>query len=327
MKKVLLVSLENLGDLVFVSALARSLSQDPEIELSLWCKDYSSGIGHLLPGVRRVYAADPFWDKAPKRTRGRWRHFMRSWRSVRRGHFDEALIVMTCWRTALFVKMAGIPVRWGIKGRRNAPLLTQVLPCPNRKAPVVAGFLQAFSPALPQVVPPLNFLDRERLPRLELPQALAGKNLAVLHPFAGRADRIAPLSVWERISSLLEERGYFVIWTGISQELASLRENWPHLASDRFIDKWVRDLPGLSWFWGQSKIFVGHDSGPLHVAHALGVAVVGLYLPGEYLRTFPQAAAPSLMIQAASPAVLRIEEVEEKLIGFLAALAAVAKAP
>lgn len=320
MKKVLLVCLENLGDLVFVSALARSLSQDPEVELSLWCKDYTSGIGHLLPGVRRVYAADPFWDKSPKRHRGRWRHFFRSWRSIRRARFDVALIAMSCWRTAFFVNLAGIPVRWGITGRRNRPFLTQVFPAPPRKEAVVAGFLKAFGPVLPKEVPACTVLDRQRLPRLELPSALAPKKLAVLHPFAGRADRCAPLPYWERIAALLKDQGYFVLWTGVSLELALLRERWPTLPEDHFIDKWAKDLPSLAWLWSRAALFVGHDSGPLHVTHALGVPVVGLYLPGEYLRTFPQAEAPSLMIQAASPSALQLPELERSLLNFVASL-------
>lgn len=324
MKKVLLVSLENLGDLVFVSAMARILSQDPEVELSLWCKDYTSGIGHLLPGVRRVYAADPFWDKAPKRSRGRWRHFMRSWRSIRRAKFDVALIVMTCWRTALFVKLAGIPERWGIEGRRNRPLLTRVLPRPPRDRGVVLGFLEAFAPVLPLLREPaaeaFTSLDQSRLPRLELPAKLASKKLAVLHPFAGRIDRCAPLAYWERIAALLSAEGYFVIWTGIASELAQLRETWPDWPAEHYIDTWAKDLPSLAWLWSRAALFVGHDSGPLHVSHALGVPVVGLYLPGEFLRTFPQAQAPSLMIQAASPAALALATLEAELMKFVRGL-------
>ena len=39
-------------------------------------------------------------------------------------------------------------------------------------------------------------------------------------------------------------------------------------------------------------LFVGHDSGPLHVAAAFGVPVVGVFAPGQPDRTFPQGAGP-----------------------------------
>jgi ADP-heptose:LPS heptosyltransferase len=48
--------------------------------------------------------------------------------------------------------------------------------------------------------------------------------------------------------------------------------------------------------------FIGHDSGPLHVAGAFGIPVVGVFAPGEPKRTFPQGVGPWRMIHRASPA-------------------------
>jgi len=50
-----------------------------------------------------------------------------------------------------------------------------------------------------------------------------------------------------------------------------------------------------------AALFVGHDSGPLHVAGALGVPVVGIFAPGEPRRTFPQGVGPSRMLARPSP--------------------------
>ena len=50
-----------------------------------------------------------------------------------------------------------------------------------------------------------------------------------------------------------------------------------------------------------SEGFVGHDSGPLHVAGALGVPVIGVFAPGEPKRTFPQGVGPWRMIHRATP--------------------------
>jgi ADP-heptose:LPS heptosyltransferase len=47
--------------------------------------------------------------------------------------------------------------------------------------------------------------------------------------------------------------------------------------------------------------FVGHDSGPLHVAGAFGVPVVGVFAPGEPKRTFPQGVGPWRMIHRTTP--------------------------
>ena len=53
--RILLVSLDNVGDLVFASALAPALRERfPHAALDLWCKAYAADVGHLVPGVSRV---------------------------------------------------------------------------------------------------------------------------------------------------------------------------------------------------------------------------------------------------------------------------------
>ena len=51
-----------------------------------------------------------------------------------------------------------------------------------------------------------------------------------------------------------------------------------------------------------ASLFVGHDSGPLHIAGAFGVPVVGVFAPGQPDRTFPQGVGPSRVIHRPSPA-------------------------
>ena len=58
-----------------------------------------------------------------------------------------------------------------------------------------------------------------------------------------------------------------------------------------------------------ASLFVGHDSGPLHVAGAFGVPVIGIFAPGEPLRTFPQGIGPSRMIARPSPDGISVEEI------------------
>ena len=109
MKKVLLVCFDNVGDLVFASALAKALSSDLDIRLSLLCKDYTAKIGNLLPGVEQVFAADPFWDKAPSRKKGKFANYIRCLNTVRSQRFDEAYIVGHQWQSALSLRLIGIP--------------------------------------------------------------------------------------------------------------------------------------------------------------------------------------------------------------------------
>ncbi|MBC7661998.1 MAG: glycosyltransferase family 9 protein [Chitinophagaceae bacterium] len=323
MKKVLLVSFDNLGDLVFASAVARSLASDPDIHLGLLCKDYTAKLGYLLPGVKQVFAADPFWDRSPNRKKGKIANFFRCLSSVRQQHFDEAIILSKTWETALAIRLAGVRNIYAWKGKKNGALVTKSFPFPSDKRPVVAGFIDSFAPILPIKVDPHTELLKSSFPSYERPRVLHGKKLVVLHAFAGRVDRCAPLVLWGEIAVALTEAGYHVLWTGIPLETQRIRYAFPAVwDASHFVDTWAQDLLQLAWIWSEAELFIGHDSGPLHVAHALNVPVLGLYLPGEPKRTFPQALAPWIMISKTSPAELTAKEVIDKSFQLLKTTAA-----
>ncbi|RZA11356.1 MAG: hypothetical protein EOP10_33200, partial [Proteobacteria bacterium] len=125
MKKVLLICLDNLDSLVFSSALAAALASDPDIHLGLLCKDYTSKLAYLMPGVKQVFAADPFWKRSPYRKKGKLGNFLKCLTTVREHRFDEAIIVSDSWHEALAARFAGIPKVYALRGRVNRLLASQ----------------------------------------------------------------------------------------------------------------------------------------------------------------------------------------------------------
>ena len=83
-------------------------------------------------------------------------------------------------------------------------------------------------------------------------------------------------------------------------ELDELRRSYTHPVgyySDRLGDG---TLAPVAAALSLASVFIGHDSGPLHVAGAFGVPVVGVFAPGEPQRTFPQGVGPSRIIARAA---------------------------
>src|SRR4051812_13427242 len=118
--RILLVSLDNLGDLVFASALAPPLRERfARATLDIWCKEYTADIAALVPGVGEVIASDPFWDVAPGRRKGSRAAFFAAMRRVRAGRYDVALLAAAPWRTAAAVAATRIPRRIGLRRRKN----------------------------------------------------------------------------------------------------------------------------------------------------------------------------------------------------------------
>ena len=327
-ERVLLVALDNLGDLVFASALAPPLQAAfPRARVDVWCKSYTAPIARLVPAVNDVIHGDPFWAMAPGRPRSSVSQFLRSVREVRRRRYDLAVLSEAPWRVAAAVTMAGIPVRIGTARRRNTAFLTQRLPAQDPRKPVVEEQARLLAPLGIASTQALYRLDDSRLGDLpaqvlrQLPGGF-GARFAALHPWAGDRARCVPLSEWIQLAAVLDARGISVLWIGTHAELGELRASTSR-GPGAYVDEVILEagadgandpLTVSAAALSMAAIFVGHDSGPLHVAAALGVPVVGIYAPGQPERTFPQGPGPWRMIARPSPvgitAAMMIEAVD-----------------
>lgn len=302
--RILLVSLDNLGDLVFASALAPPLRERfPSASLDVWCKEYTADVAKLIPGVSGVISSDPFWDVAPGRAKGSRAAFLRAFRQVRSRRYDVAILAAAPWRTAAAVAATRIPRRIGLGRRKNRYFLTDVLPDERTDRPVLSEMARLLAPLGIDTGGLEYRLDASALAsRRERLAATVSRPYAALHPFASKENRCVALSVWIELSRTLAARGMSILWIGSPNELNRLRAN-SALAEWRYIDG-VGDgsLADTAAALADAALFVGHDSGPLHVAGALGIPVVGIFAPGEPLRTFPQGIGKSRMLARPSPA-------------------------
>jgi ADP-heptose:LPS heptosyltransferase len=301
-RNILVVALDNLGDLVFASALVPPLHDAfPNATIDVWCKRYTADVGRLIPYVRNVIAADPFWAAHPLMPRPAIAPFLRSVADIRAHKYDVAVLSEAPWRVAAATAAAGIPVRVGLARRRNSLFLTRVLPPADVDKPVLAEqarLLSAIGVASPH---PRYRLDSTRLGavRDDVAQALPARFVAI-HPFAAARDRCVPLGEWTQIAFALQSRGLPVLWIGTSAELNEVRQlTHPRgYYADQLGDA---SLASSAAALSRASVFVGHDSGPLHIAGAFGVPVVGVFAPGQPRRTFPQGTGPSRMIARPSP--------------------------
>ena len=309
--RILLVSLDNLGDLVFASALAPPLrDRFPGATLDVWCKEYTADVAKLIPGVSDVIASDPFWDVAPGRAKGSRAAFLRAFREVRSRRYDVAVLAAAPWRTAAAVAATRIPRRIGLRRRKNRFFLTDALPDGRTDRPVMSELARLLAPLGIETAALRYRLDASPLAaRRERLAAAVPRPYAALHPFASKENRCAALPVWIELSQTLAERGMIILWIGSASELSRLRST-PHSPAWRFIDR-VGDgtLADTAAALADAALFVGHDSGPLHVAGALGVPVVGIFAPGEPQRTFPQGVGRSRMLARPSPAGISAQDI------------------
>jgi ADP-heptose:LPS heptosyltransferase len=250
-----------------------------------------------------VIAANPFWAASRLHDRPRILPFLRSARAIRNARYDVAILSEAPWRTAAAVAATRIPVRIGLARHRNAAFLTHVLPAEDVHKPVLEEQARLLS---------VLDVDSSR-PRYRLDATCIGKKrddvgqllparFAALHPFASSRDRCVPLNEWTQLAFALHARKLPVLWVGTTGELHELRRSYTH-PRGFYVDQ-LGDgrLAETAAALSLAALFVGHDSGPLHIAGAFGVPVVGVFAPGQPDRTFPQGVGPSRIVSRPSPA-------------------------
>jgi ADP-heptose:LPS heptosyltransferase len=252
--------------------------------------------------VQAVIAADPFWAASPGQPRPRILPFLRSIQEIRRTRYDVAVLSQAPWRAAAAVYAARIPVRIGFARRHNARFLTDVLEAEDPAKPVLEEQARLLAPLGIDAVTLRYKLDRAPLAarRRALAEQLPPR-LVAFHPFAGDRRRCVPLAEWTQLALALEARGVRVLWLGTTAELNELRISHTHPVgsyADRLAEP---SLATTAAAISLARVFAGHDSGPLHVAGALGVPVLGVFAPGQPARTFPQGAGDWRMITRATP--------------------------
>ncbi|MDB4878045.1 MAG: ADP-heptose--lipooligosaccharide heptosyltransferase [Gemmatimonadetes bacterium] len=316
-ERILLVALDNLGDLVFTSALTPALREAfPNATIDVWCRAYTAPVAALIPHVTTVIAADPFWAVQRHIDPPSTRAFLRSARQVRANRYDLAVLSEAPWRTAAAVATTRIPVRIGPARNHNAHFLTHTLPPEDPHKPVVSEQARLLTPLGIQSVDPCYALDVARL-GTALPEVIdqLPPRFAALHAFASRRNRCVPLAEWTQIAFELQSHGLDVLWVGTPSELRELRGSYAH-PSGYYVDQ-IGDgsLTATAAALSLAALFVGHDSGPLHIAAAFGVPVIGVFAPGQPDRTFPQGAGPSIVIHRPTPAGITsdtiMREIEE----------------
>ena len=218
-QRCLLVSLDNIGDLVFASSVLTRLQQTwPNTQFGVWCKDYARDIGGLLPGSPLIHAADPIWDRAPGRPRGSWLPFLRCMRDIHAVGYPVAVILSRQWRASLATAAsgAGFQQRVGYAGRKSNLWLSQTIARNTTPEPVTRELGRLLAPLIDDTTATPYRLDPTPLgPRIQaLTQSRRKRhtmtNYVALHAFAGDTRRCLGLPIWlqlgRRLSAVAHHR-------------------------------------------------------------------------------------------------------------------------
>jgi heptosyltransferase-2 len=240
-----------------------------------------------------------------------------------RGAFDAAVLLPNSFASALQVWLAGIPERWGYATDGRARLLTRRARVPGTvRARSQVYYYRAMLAGVGLSVSASPDVS------LRCPEAWAARGAALLEgdgpwiglnpgAFYGTAKRWAP-ERFATLGDLLARRtGATIAILGGSAErplgeavAASMRVPARVLCGET-------SLPDLVSVLSRLKLLVTNDSGPMHVASALGVPVVAVFGPTDWRET-PPSGEPHRVVREdvhCSPCLLRECPIDHRCMG------------
>lgn len=233
-----------------------------------------------------------------------------STQTLKKFEFDIGVLLTNSFASALLFYIAKIPQRWGYNRDGRNLLLTKGITWTETGALVHQAHyylnliselgLKVVSPALKL---PVNAKDDEEARRLIASVGIKDSNpLVILNPGAhfGPAKRW-PAPKFAELAQLLQLRNHAdILLVGTPDELelsevvASLLSKKPYILTGK------TSLRQLTALIKQAALFVTNDSGPMHIANALGVPVVALFGPTDPRVTRPFQ-EPSVVIKKEVP--------------------------
>lgn len=280
--RILLVRLSAIGDCILTLPLAVAIKrQFPKAWLTWVVEGAAATLVEGHPAVDEVIRVRKGFLRSPASA-------VELWQKVRDGAFDLTIDPQGLTKSSLVAWASGAKQRLGFSrpiGRELSPWLNTEL-VTAQAAHVVDRQLELLAP-LGATVGPVEFRVPQYLevqPKLQgllsRPELKAG--FAILNPGASWDSKLWP---WESFAALAKSLGEasglrsLVVWNGPREEC------------------WAQDIVNESGGWAvkapptklrelaelcrQARLFVSADTGPLHLAAAVGTDCVGLYGPSR----------------------------------------------
>jgi ADP-heptose:LPS heptosyltransferase len=182
---------------------------------------------------------------------------------------DEGLLLPNSIGSALLFKYAGVNQLMGYDTEHRGFLLSKSLQPYSRRVHQRDYYLRL-----------LELFDT-RIHLYPNPALTARAPLVVIHPGASKKERAWPFERFVKVGEHFKNEGWEVMIVSGEHVPDTELHTWVNPELSEFVDLLKR-----------CSLFIGNDSGPLHLAQQCGAAVVGIYGPGDPRITGPRDISP-----------------------------------
>ena len=290
-KRVLVVKLDHLGDVLLATPVFSNLRQAyPNAELHALTGTWSRVVLDNHPNVSRVleYNAPTFCRNGEPTS---LRQTFQLYEKLRRQKYDLIVELRGDWRTVCFALLRiaskrldraalqvtnklGFPQFTGThETTRNLDVLAKAgIPTPIQTTTFA---ITAAAKKWAYDFLTTHHIDRER-------------PLIAIHPGSPiplkrwMPERYAELADW-----LIAHKRAEILFVGVKEEIPIITEIQRLMRAETHNSAGKTNLTQLASILHISHVFIGNDSGPMHLAAAIGTQTIGLYGPGDPTRFGP----------------------------------------
>lgn len=293
--KILIIDLDNVGDVVMASFLPRALKEMyRDSYIGVLVKEYSQDVIRYNPFINEIILFNPPWLGDLLDNRFTWFETAALIKKINAARFDLAIVINSDWRKAILTKLAKIPKRIGMDQKKAGYFLTETVNFEDdpQKHTVEYNIDLLRILGAKEVKDDLEVFVDENTRQwadnmLESQDVNKGNIVIGIHPGAGD-----PAKVWPReyfiklINRLLEDKRIKILITeskgdAIADSIIAAIDN------DRVkIAKNISILKMAALF-KRCACVVSGDTGPMHLAVAVDTKVVAIFGPTNHGRYGP----------------------------------------
>lgn len=281
MRHVLVVRLDRLGDVLICGPAVRAVAAHAE-RVTMLVSPVGAPAARMLPGVDAVVTWDCPWIAAPAPAVDRG-DVDRVVDEISALGVDEAVVLTSFHQsalpTALLLRMAGIRRIAAVSADYPGSLLTARLTDPEDGPEPLRMLAIAEAAGFPRAIG-----DDARL-RVDVPAAAPpgtpDRPFVVVHPGVDAPARAYPTELWRAVVGELAASGRTVVVTGAESdvELAAAVSGGAEEPGSVVDLAGRTDVPGLAAVLRAAEVVVVANTGPAHLAAAVGTPVVSLFAP------------------------------------------------
>ncbi|MFQ5812561.1 MAG: lipopolysaccharide heptosyltransferase II [Anaerolineae bacterium] len=291
-RSIVLIRPDHLGDLLFTTPAVKLLREAlPQVRITYLIGPWSKAVIENNPNIDKI-ALCPFPGFTRQKKRSLFEPYvilLRYARQLRQEGFDLAIILrFDHWWGALLAYLAGIPRRVGYDIAEVRPFLTDIVPySPHRhEVEQSLALVEQVTGCRSQVARSLLEFNLTAEGEGFAERYLAGHGvedgdlLIGIHPGAGAPVKLWRNEAWAQVADTLAQRyGAKVILTGSPEESPLCRAIADEMTTKPIVAAGETSLGGLAAIMARCQVVLGVDSGPLHLAVALGTSTVHLFGP------------------------------------------------